>query len=210
MHQYKTLIQIILTLSIFNLVLAAPVVQEIYDARDDKAVVGNVAVMSKGRRQPSSEGPTPSHPSLPPPDGLTRSHSSPALLDGSTPLQPPPALTDASGSVPSSSGSEGGLAPLPNWSPPPLRMTTQPVTGDPSYAEMQAELQQAIRQQKIAYLIKIGRGLGLISFAGGLALFYRYHHHHHRETDSDWYVSNLSHLSCIRLKVPNHTHPDLL
>ena len=206
MHQYKTLIQIILTLSIFNLVLAAPVVQEIYDARDDMAVVRNVAVMSKGRRQPSSEGPTPSHPSLPPPDGLTRSHSSPALLDGSTPLQSSPALPDASGSVPSPSplmlpegpGPEDGPVPLPDWSPPAaLRTTTQPATDH--HAEMQEET---------AHLKKIGRGLAILGFAGVLTLFY-HHHHHHRAIDSDWYVSNLSHLSCIRLKVPNHKRPDL-
>ncbi|KAN0113847.1 hypothetical protein V8E52_007319 [Russula decolorans] len=63
MHQYKTVAQILLILSIFNLVFAAPVVREIYDAHDDvvvPVVVRNVATMSKERRQSESDE-SPSH-----------------------------------------------------------------------------------------------------------------------------------------------------
>ena len=88
MHQHKTVAQILLFLSIFNLVLAAPVEREIYDAHDDvvvPVVVRNVAAMSKERRQSESDGSS-SHSSPPPPDGSIPSHSSPPPPDGSTPL----------------------------------------------------------------------------------------------------------------------------
>ena len=98
MHQYRTVSRILLIFSIFNVVHAAPVVRDIYDARED-VPVPKVAVMSKERHQsrsddattlgsspppppPPDESTTPSS-SLPPlPDGLTTSHSSPQLSDG--------------------------------------------------------------------------------------------------------------------------------
>jgi hypothetical protein len=92
MHQYKTAAQILLILSIFNLVLAAPVVREIYDARDDQAVptaVRNVAVVSKERHQFRSDEATAS-PSSTPPDVSMTSHSSPPLPGG------PPRLSASS------------------------------------------------------------------------------------------------------------------
>ena len=92
MHQHKTVAQILLILSIFNLVLAAPAVREIYDAHNDVAVpvpvvVRNMAAISKERRDAESDG-NPSHSSPPPPDGSTPSNSlPPPPPDGSTPLQ---------------------------------------------------------------------------------------------------------------------------
>src|SRR6266849_741521 len=105
MHQYKTVAQILLILSIFNLVLAAPVVREIYDAHNHMVVpvaVRNVAAISKYRRGSTSgsatadsspppsppDGSTPLHPSPPLPSESmpSGSHSSPPLPDGSTPL----------------------------------------------------------------------------------------------------------------------------
>jgi hypothetical protein len=88
MHQYKAVAQTLLIFSIFNLVLGAPVVREIYDARDGVVVpttVGNMAVMSKEQHQSRSDGAT-SSPSSPPPDEPTTSHSSPLLPEGLPPL----------------------------------------------------------------------------------------------------------------------------
>ena len=89
MHQYKAVAQILLLLSIFNLVLGAPVVREIYEARDDGAVpvvAQNVAVMSKERSQVDSDMLTPSHSSPPPQDESTTSYFPAPMSDGSTPL----------------------------------------------------------------------------------------------------------------------------
>ena len=89
MHQYKAVAQILLLLSIFNLVLGAPVVREIYEARDDGAVpvvARNVAVMSKERSQVDSDMLTPSHSSPPPQDESTTSYFPAPMSDGSTPL----------------------------------------------------------------------------------------------------------------------------
>jgi hypothetical protein len=87
MHHCKTVAQILLILSIFNLVFGAPVVRDIYYAHDDLVVptsVSNVAVMPKERHQSRSNGATAS-PSSPPPDGSTSSDSLPLL-----PSRPPP------------------------------------------------------------------------------------------------------------------------
>ena len=208
MHQYQTLVQILLFLSIFNLVLAAPVVREIYDTRDDMAVpfvVRNVGVMSKERRQSSSEGPTPSHSSLPPPDGLTRSHSSPALLDGSTRLQSSPASPD--GSVPSHSSMPLPDGPMPSHSLPPVaEAAALPAIPGLLPAHFQSDMSSNLPavppqsdllvQEVETYVNKIRRGIAILGIAGGVVLLYHhYHHHHHRAIDSDWYVYNPSHLS---------------
>jgi hypothetical protein len=120
MHQYKykTVAQILLILSIFDLVLAAPVVREIHDARGDVArpvVVTNVATMSKERRQSSDAGPMPLHSSPPSPDGSTHSHPSPQYSEVETPPHPPPPPPE--GSIPPNSSSQVPDGP---YSPPPL------------------------------------------------------------------------------------------
>ena len=102
MHQHKISAQILLTLSIFNLVLGAvPVVRINCDTRDDlvvPVVVRNTEVMFKERGSesdgpsqpstpPSHDGPTPLHSSAPPsPDWPSPSHSSLSLSDEKTPL----------------------------------------------------------------------------------------------------------------------------
>ncbi|KAI0262384.1 hypothetical protein BGY98DRAFT_732915 [Russula aff. rugulosa BPL654] len=120
MHQYKTLAQMLLLLSIFNLVLGAPVVREIYEARDDGAVpvvARNVAVMSKERSQVDSDMPTPSHSSPPPQDGSTASYSPPPMSDGSTPLYAS-SPQDGDASLHGSPTPPGGSASLAVSSPP--------------------------------------------------------------------------------------------
>jgi hypothetical protein len=80
MHQYKTIAQILLILSISNHVLAAPVVREHWhDVHGDVAVpvVGNVAlaVKSKERRLPALDGePAPSDSSPGPTSGKRRKY----------------------------------------------------------------------------------------------------------------------------------------
>jgi hypothetical protein len=105
MHQYKIVAQILLIFSIFNLVLAAPVVRDIYDACDDVAVptaVGNVAVMSKERHQSRSDEATASPSSPPSSDGEGSLHGLPTLP------HVPASLYDSS-----SSDGEGSLHGLP-------------------------------------------------------------------------------------------------
>ena len=109
MHQYKTLAQIPLILSIFNLVLGAPVVREIYYAHDDLAVpmaVGNVAVVSKEQHQSRSNGATAS-PSSPPPDRSTTSHFSLPPPDESTTSDSSPLLSSRPPPLYASSPSDG-------------------------------------------------------------------------------------------------------
>jgi hypothetical protein len=108
MHQYKTVTQILLILSIFNLVLGAPVVREIYDVSDDLAVptaVGNAAVMSKEQHQSRSDEATAS-PSSPAPDESTTSHSPPPL-DGPATVHSLPLPQDGSQPLYASSPSDG-------------------------------------------------------------------------------------------------------
>jgi hypothetical protein len=128
MHQYKTVAQILLILSIFNPVLAAPVVRDIYDAHDDVAAptaVENVAVMSKERHQSRSDVTTSSPSSPPLPEGSTTSHSSPLLppflyassssdREGS-PHERSPTSPDVPATLydPSPSDGEGSLHELP-------------------------------------------------------------------------------------------------
>ena len=70
MHQYKTVAQILLILSIFNLVFAAPIIREIRYAHSNELAPVTVrnAAMPKERSEPGSDG-TPSNSSPSPPDG---------------------------------------------------------------------------------------------------------------------------------------------
>ncbi|KAI0271742.1 hypothetical protein BGY98DRAFT_1006290 [Russula aff. rugulosa BPL654] len=133
MHQYKTIAQMLLLLSIFNLVLGAPVVREIYEARDDRAVpvvARNVAVMSKQRSQVDSDMPTPSHSSPPPQDGSTTSNFPPPVSDESTPSHPPLPLPDGSKPLYASSPSDGEASlhgsPTPPGGPAVLTVSSPP------------------------------------------------------------------------------------
>ena len=111
MHQHKIAAQILLTLSIFNLVLGAvPVVRKNCDTHDDVVVpmvVRNTEVMFKERGS-ESDGPTLSQPSTPP------SH------DGSTPLHspaPPSPDWPSSSHSPYLSDEEAPLFTLPPTGP---------------------------------------------------------------------------------------------
>jgi hypothetical protein len=206
MHQYKTLAQIILFFSIFNLVFTAPVVRETYDAHDDVAVpvvVRNVVAMSKERRQPNE--PTPSQPSPPPPDGSTPS------LDEPTPLHesPSPPAGPAALAVSSPPGGMASLPvipasdqPVPAHSPSTSQHFTA-ITHDMLAPERLSPAAEMKRFQTLAKVVAIGGTIIIIT--GGL--LWQARHSLRRRTigpDSDWYVFNPSHLSCRRLNVLNH------
>jgi hypothetical protein len=188
MHQYKTVAQILLILSIFNPVLAAPVVRDIYDARDDVAlsvVVRNVAVRSKEQHQSRSDGDTAGPSSPPPQDGSTTAHSSPLSPDGSPPshVSSPP---DGEGSLRESPTPQENteathahdmLDAHPMPAPPPIEET---------------------RELLNTYIKKLAVATAAITISGGLLAYYGIHIHNHRTIDPGWYVY---HLSCRRLNV---------
>jgi hypothetical protein len=230
MHQYKTVAQILLILSIFNLVFAAPVVREKYDAHDDMVapvVVRNVAAISKERRQSGSDEPTPSHSSPPPPDGSTPSHSSSPSPDGPTPLQgsslsdgpalaplhesplPPGGAAALAVSTPPGGTASSPVVPV---SDPPVPVhstsTTQhytAVTHDMLTADRLSPQAEMKRYKALTKAVVVG---GTIIVITGSLLWHNRHNLRRETNDPDWYVSNPSHLSCRCLNVPNHT-PDL-
>ena len=230
MHQHKTIAQILLVFSVFNLAFAAPVVREIYDAHDDAmvpVVVRNVAAMSKERRTVSDASPSSSSP--PPPDGSTPSGSHPSPPpppDGSTPLQgsapsdePEPVPLHDSES-PSLSGGPAALAVSPpgeTASLPVAPASNQPV---PVHPESTSQHYTAIthdmlgpdrlspeaemkRFQTLAKVVVIGGTI--IAIAGGL-LWNNRHNLRRQIIGPEWYVSKPSHLSYRRLNVPNHKY----
>ena len=230
MHQYKTVTQILLILSIFNLVLGAPVVREIYDARDDVAV-GNVAVISKGQHLSRSNEATAS-PSSPPTDGSTTSPSSPPPLDESTTSHSSPVLPEELPPLYTSSPSEGepdswtdfhnlamppsGLPSLPVSSPPGeiVLATDQPVPVLPGWSSQQEadaaslirlremmEANRVLRQTTRTVAMKFAGGLAILGITGGMIAYYRHRNHHHRTIDLDWYVSNPPSPSCRHLNI---------
>jgi hypothetical protein len=103
MHQYKTIVQTFLVLSILNLVYAAPVVpQEVRDTGYDVVVAAAEDVTTgsdrrRGTPPGGTTGTTPSQYSSSLPDGSPPHDSLP--LDGSAPLQGP---EPSSGAAPSS------------------------------------------------------------------------------------------------------------
>ena len=159
MHQYKTVARILLILSIFDLVLAAPVVRDtIYDARDHAAPTGmrNVAVMLEERHQSRSDGATaspssprsgrrmvPYSPSSPdgssPPPGWRMAPISPPSPDGSSPSDREGSLHEWSPTSPelpaylfdSSPSEEGSLHELPIHADEPSQPTSLPASSPP-------------------------------------------------------------------------------
>ncbi|KAI0274085.1 hypothetical protein BGY98DRAFT_996467 [Russula aff. rugulosa BPL654] len=253
MHQYKAVAQTLLIFSIFNLVLGAPVVREIYDARDGVVVpttVGNMAVMSKEQHQSRSDGAI-SSPSSPPPDEPTTSHSSPLLTEGLPPLytsspsegEPdswtdfhnlpiPPSLhasssPDIEGPSHELPTHPGEITSLPVSSPPGeiVPATDQPVHGPwPSTLERPVgpedeavirrlrwmiDVRRVVQEGAIPFATKFFTGIIILGTAGGVVAHYRHRNHHNRTIDSDWYVSNPSHLSCRYINVPNHKRSNL-
>lgn len=145
MHQHKIVAQILLALSIFNLVLAAPVVRETYEDVVVPVVVKNVEVIPKERRgsesdlhtpssstssAPQPDGPTPSHSLQPPPDEPTASHSSPPLPVESTPLYPSSPSDGAASLHEWPTHQVSGPAP-PAVSLPPAEPEIVPATDEP-------------------------------------------------------------------------------
>ena len=86
MHQYKTIAQTLLVLSVLNAVFAAPVLQEVRDTGNDVGVVAeDVTTVSERRRGIPPDGTPPSQYSSPSSDGSPPHDSLP--LEGSAPLQ---------------------------------------------------------------------------------------------------------------------------
>ena len=207
MLQHKIAAQILLILSIFNIVIAAPVVREIHETHDDEVVpvvVRNVEVMSEERRGSESEGPTPSDSSTPLPDGSTLSHSSPPLPDGSTPLftsspsDEPASLNErptrpvaggpASGSLAVSSP-PGEMVPATD-EPVPIHSTLMPqdnavAVDDVPVAEPPSlEAQHAARMQRVRTFMKASIAVGAVLVVGNWLWFFR-HNLHHRAIEPD-------------------------
>jgi hypothetical protein len=103
MHQYKTIAQSLLVLSILNLVSAAPVVlREVRDTSNDVSVVAkDVTTVSERRRGL-------------PPDGTAPSQSSSSSSDGSTPHDTLP--VEGSSATLQNPAPSSGLAPLSHLS----------------------------------------------------------------------------------------------
>ena len=209
MHQYKTVAQILLILSIFNLVFGVPVVREIYDAHDDRAVptaVGHVTVMLKQQHQSRSNGATAS-PSSPPPDEPTTSDSSPLLPSRPPPLYASPLDGEASESLHGSPTPPGGPASLVVTSPPdetvpgtdrPVPVGTAPILqGDTAATRTHVNLPVAGDPAVIVEMLetlakKVAIGTSVLIISGGLILAARSlshnKHRDHRAIDPDWYV----------------------
>ena len=207
MLRHKIAAQIFLITSIFNLVIAAPVVREIYETHDNEVVpvvVRDVEVMSNEWRSSESEGATPSDSSVPPPDRTTPSHSSPPSADKSTPLVTPSAL-DGSASFrdwltppvaggPASSSlvsSPPGEIVQATDEPVPMHSTLTPqdntaATGDVLDTKPPSPEAQA-RMKKLKIIQKVTVAVAAIVFASGLLWQYR-HNLHHRTIDPDRYV----------------------
>ena len=146
MHQYKIVAQILLILSIFNLVFAIPVEREFDDAHNvvTPKVVRKVAATSKERRE-VSDG-TPSHsspplpdaagPSLPPPDGSTLTPPTP---DGSIPSHSSSPLPDGLPSDrPASSNEIQPASPPPGGPAPSHELPAPPPDGPAPLHELPA------------------------------------------------------------------------
>ncbi|KAN0121094.1 hypothetical protein V8E52_003682 [Russula decolorans] len=108
MHQYKTIAQTLLLLSILNAVFAAPVVpQEVCDTDNDVMVIAEDATTVSERRQ------------VIPPDGTTPSQYSSPLSDGSPPHDSLPLEEPAllQGSAPSSGSPSSHLSATDGQAP---------------------------------------------------------------------------------------------
>jgi hypothetical protein len=102
MHQYKTVTQTLLVISILNLVFAAPVVRrEARDTGNDVVVVANDVTTVSERRRDTTDGTTPLENSPPLTDGPSPHGSLPldesALLRGSASSSEPAPLSHVSG-----------------------------------------------------------------------------------------------------------------
>ena len=191
-------------LSIFNLVLAAPVVREKRDAHDKVAVpvvVRNLAAMSKERRG-GSDGSAPSDSSPPLPHG-SPSHSSPPLPGESTPLDASPLPSDEEALFHGPPSDEE--APLRGQTPPGgPAVSSRPSAGRPGTAGLHLEGPFPLNMIPTAtvetLMTKVGKGLVVLSLAGGATWLIREKNNLGRAIDPEWYVSN-PHLSCRR---PNH------
>ena len=204
MHQCRTIAHIVLILSIFYLVFAVPVIRETFDAYGDgdvvvPAVMRNAAAMSKDRRQPESDGSTPSPSSSRPPDesmtlpspdesmaldGLTSLHESPGGLNVVA-VSPPPDETASLPDIPALD------QPVPSTSMAQHYIAVRHDTLNPSHPRTNME--------KLRVLGAIIAVKGTVLVTGWLLRRYR-----SRTVGPDWYVSNPSHPSCGHLNVLNH------
>lgn len=187
MHRYTTVAQILLILSIFNHILAAPVVRDTHDVQDDVAVplvVRNVAIISKEWRSSELDGPMPSTSSPPSP-----SHSPPLLPEGSTHLYAPPPPQDGESSVYEGPAPAGGPASLAVSEAPGGRQRCL-LYRRQAVAMAGITTPQDFSQRSGELIDKAIVGGFTLTLAGGLALYYRLHNRRHRAIDPDWYVSD--------------------
>ena len=201
MHQYKTVTQILLILSIFNLVFAIPVVQEIYDAHDMVApiVVGNVTATSKERRDVSDS--SPSHSSLPLPGGSPSDR--PAPLHESP---PPPPGGPAALEVSSPAGGTASLPVVPSSDQPaPTLSQYTAVTHDMLQLDPPPASESMLKKYgTVGTYFALDAAIAAIIIGG--VIWHNHHKHHSRTIDPDRYVSSPSHLSRRCINVPNHKH----
>ena len=201
-------------LSILYLVFAVPVVRETFDAYDDvvvPVVMRNPAALSTDRRQPESDGSTPSPSSSRPPDKSL--HSSPP-----PPPHPPLSLDESTASGgPTSLHERPGGSTAVAVSPPPDRIASLsdiPASDQPVPSTLTTQHYIAVRHdtlnpshprtkmEKLRVFGAIVALKGTVLVTGWLLRRYR------RRTsgpDCQWYVSNPS-PSCRRLHVPNHKY----
>jgi hypothetical protein len=217
MHQYKTVAQMLLILSIFNLVLAAPVVREIRDAHGDGAVPVVGRNMADERRQSTLDGPTPSDSSPPSLDGSTPLHSSPLLPDESLPSHSSPPLPGGS-TAPDASDGEAPLhgRPTPPGGPASLAVSSPPggTAALPDVPATRMDLHgmlAAVFPSRNVLLQRFGTLLdksvigGIVfAIAGGSILYSKLSNPSRRTIDPDWYVSNPPLLNAL-----NHKRSDL-
>jgi hypothetical protein len=140
MHQYKTITQTLLVLSILNLVFAAPVVRrEARDTGNDVVVVANDVTTVSERRGDATDGTTPLENSSPLSDAPSPHGSlplgEPALLQGSASSSEPAPLSHVSAMdgqmVRVDSTSAHPLSTAEGPAPTPVPITEASTSSDP-------------------------------------------------------------------------------
>ncbi len=161
MHQYQTVAQALLILSVFNLVFAVPVGRGIHDARDNMVArvpvvveMENVtAAMSKERRHRQS----------------ARGSEWSTLLD--TPPPPPPPIHE-------SSSPPGGPATFSTEAPPggSAPSETVPASGQPPAEQVTPDMPAANTGAKIG-----GKEAAGFVIVGAIAVYFTLYHFLHKD-----------------------------
>jgi hypothetical protein len=213
MHQYKTVTQTLLVLSILNLVFAAPVVlREARDTDNDVLVVADDVTTVSERRGDTTDGTTPSQNSSPLSDGPSPHGSLPlgesALLQGSASSSEPAPLShvsatdgqmvrvDSTSAHPLSMPDGPAAAPVPNTeastslhplsstaAPAPVPDSTAEGSTTPHYTQVTYDMLDRDPPSRTAKMIKIVGGMTL--FGGGLIAALVLYSQLHHENNND-------------------------